>query len=219
MYALMVLYWDARWRDGVRLVKRWLIAGLVPGLIIAVLMHQSDLVRNFAGRQLPGDMDPLRRVRGYRATAEYVEAARERLQQEGKPVFIIGSHYGLAGLISFYLPEAKAAVRTKPLVFCRVTNRPDNHFYFWPDYDYTEHRKGENAIYVLEPGTARLEKNWLGKWLIGREVNVVDEPSRAFTPQTISRQFESVTDLGVHEIKVGDRIYKRVQLYECRNLR
>jgi 4-amino-4-deoxy-L-arabinose transferase-like glycosyltransferase len=219
MYALMVLYWDARWRDGVRLAKRWLIAGLVPGLVIAVLMHQSDLVRNVAGQKLPGDMDPLRRVRGYRATAEYVEAARERLQQEGKPAFIIGSHYGLTGLITFYLPEARTNLNPKPLVYCRTSIRPENQFYFWPEYAYPENRKGENAIYVMEPGTARLEKNWPWKWLIGREVRVVEAPSATYTSPTMLRQFESVTDLGVHEIKVGDQVYKRVQLFECRNLK
>jgi hypothetical protein len=219
MYALMVLYWEARWRDGVRLIKRWLITGLALGLAIVGLMHQTDLIRNIAGRKLPGDMDPLRRARGYRATAEFVEAARERLQQEGKPAFIICSHYGLTGLISFYLPEARTNPNPKPLVYCRTSDQPENQFYFWPEYAYPEHRQGENAIYVMEPGTARLEKNWPWKWLIGREVRVVKEPSATYTPPTMMRQFESVTDLGVHEIKVGDRIYKRVQLFECRNLR
>jgi hypothetical protein len=219
MYALMVLYWDERWRNGERLVKRWLITGLVLGLGTVVVAHQSDLARNLAGRKLPGDMDPLRRARGYRATAEFVEEARERLQQEGKPAFIICSHYGLTGLISFYLPEARTNLATKPLVYCRTSSRPENQFYFWPEYNYPEHCKGENAIYVLEPGTARLEKNWLWKWLIGREVHVAAEPSPVATPALLPGQFESVADLGVHEIKVGDRIYKRVQLFECRNLR
>jgi 4-amino-4-deoxy-L-arabinose transferase-like glycosyltransferase len=219
MYALMVLYWDARWRDGVRLIKRSLITGLVLGLVIVVPMHQTDLIRNIAGQKLPGDMDPLRRVRGYRATAEYVEAARERLQQEGKPAFIIGSHYGLTGLITFYLPEARTKLNPKPLVYCRSSNRPENQFYFWPEYAYPEHCQGENAIYVMEPGTARLEKNWPWKWLIGREVRVAQEPRPASAPETLLGQFESVTDLGVHEVKLGDRIYKRIQLFECRNLR
>jgi hypothetical protein len=34
----------------------------------------------------------------------------------------------------------------------------------------------------------------------------------------LSQQFESVTNLGVQEIKVDGRIMKRIQLFECRNL-
>ena len=32
-------------------------------------------------------------------------------------------------------------------------------------------------------------------------------------------QFESVTDLGPREIKLGTRVFRRVQLFECRNMR
>src|SRR2546430_4511940 len=37
------------------------------------------------------------------------DAARRELLAEGKPVFIIAGHYRLAGELSFYLPEIKAA--------------------------------------------------------------------------------------------------------------
>ena len=106
---------------------------------------------------LPGDVDPLRRVRGYRESAACVEQAREKLLQEGKPAFIICGHYGITGLFTFYLPEARAALHTQPLVYCITSDQPDNQFYFWPEYRYPDQRKGENAIYVTEPGTARLE--------------------------------------------------------------
>ena len=33
----MVIYWDARWREGVRAVKGWLIGGLVLGLTVGGL--------------------------------------------------------------------------------------------------------------------------------------------------------------------------------------
>ena len=59
------------------------------------------------GQPLPPDKDPLRRVRAWQATAEVVEAARARLLAEGKPVFIVVHHYGITGLLSFYLPEAR----------------------------------------------------------------------------------------------------------------
>jgi 4-amino-4-deoxy-L-arabinose transferase-like glycosyltransferase len=219
MYCLMVVYWDARWREGVRAVKGWLIGGLILGLSIVALMHDTGLIGKIAGHPLPGDVDPLRRARGYQAAAACVEQAREKLLPEGKPAFIICGHYGITGLFTFYLPEAQTTLRTQPLVYCIASGSPDNQFYFWPEYRYSDHRKGENAIYVTEPGTARLESGWFWKWLTGREVQVAKEPSPVAPPPALVQQFESVTDLGVQEIKVDGRIMKRIQLFECRNLR
>ena len=63
--------------------------------------------------------------------------------------------------------------------------KPNNQFYFWPEYRYPDHRKGENAIYVTEPGTASLESGWFWKWLTGKEVLVAREPKPVFRPATV----------------------------------
>jgi 4-amino-4-deoxy-L-arabinose transferase-like glycosyltransferase len=219
MCCLMVIYWDKRWRDGARAVKGVLICGLVLGLTAVALLHGPGLIGKIIGRPLPGDADPLRRVRGYKESAAYVEQAREKLLSEGKPAFIICGHYGITGLFTFYLPEARTALRTQPLVYSITSAQPDNQFYFWPEYRYAGHRKGENAIYVTEPGTASLERGWFWKWLTGKEVLVAREPTPVFAPPLFLQQFESATNLGVQEIKVDGRIMKRIQLFECRNLR
>jgi hypothetical protein len=218
MYWLMVIYWDARWRAGAQAVKRWLIGGLVLGLTVVALTHDTSLIGAVVGQPLPGDVDPLRRVRGYQEAAGSVERAREKLLLEGKPAFIICDHYGITGLFTFYLPEAKAALRSKPLVYCITSARPDNQFYFWPEYRYPDRRKGENAIYITEPGTASLESGWIWKWLAGQKVQVAKEPMPVTPPLLLRQQFDSVTNLGMQEIKVDGRIMKRVQLFECRNL-
>ena len=220
MFCLMVIYWDARWRAGVSAVKGWLIGGLVLGLSLVVVMHDPNFFAENLGRPLPGDVDPLRRVNGYAAAAACVEQAREKLEQPGKPAFIICGHYGITGEFTFYSPKARAALHTgEPLVYCITSTRPQNQFYFWPEYRYPEHRRGQNAIYVVEPGTARLEHGWLWKWLNGDDVQVAREPTPADANSTLKQQFETVTDLGIREIKVDGRIMKRIQLFECYNLR
>jgi 4-amino-4-deoxy-L-arabinose transferase-like glycosyltransferase/membrane-associated phospholipid phosphatase len=219
MYCLMIIHWDARWREGSRAVKRWLIGGLIFGLIAVVLMHESGLIGKIAGRPLPGDVDPLRRVRGYQGAAACVEQARQKLLQEGKPVFIICDHYGITGLFSFYLPEAKAALHGKPLVYYQTATKPENQLYFWPEYRYVDQRKTENAIYVTEPGACSLESGWPWKWLAGKEVRFAKVPPPVPMPVLLLQEFDSVTDLGVQEIKLQGRVMKRVQLFECRNLR
>ena len=227
MYALMISYWQQRWRNGERWFRGWLIFGLLSGLVAVALVHNTNLIGKIAGRQLPGDMDPLRRVRGYRESAAWISEARQNLLAEGKPVFIICEHYGITGLFTFYMPEAKRAIsgphsdgkEAEPLVYYRTVPRPNNQLFFWPEYRYAERRKGENAIFVVEAGTAKLEPAWPLKWLRGEEIAVAQQPRLAKPPPILLEQFESVTELGVKEIKVGGRVLKRIQLFECRNLK
>ena len=192
MLCLMVCYWDQRWREGVRMVKVWFTAGMALGLFAIVIMHDSNLVEKVTGRPLPPLQDPLRRVRAWSDTVAVVGQARTQLLTEGREVFIIGAHYGLVGLMSFYLPEAKARVSTEPLVYYQKAIYPQNQFYFWPGY---EKRRGQNAIYVQE----------------------IDEPGQA--PPEILAQFESVSELGIYTIHYRGRPFRQLQLFACRGLR
>ena len=79
------------------------------GFAAVMLGHDTNLLRKLTGRRLPVNQDPLHRVREWSDVARVVGEARQELLAEGKPVFIIGDHYGLVGEISFYLPEAKAS--------------------------------------------------------------------------------------------------------------
>lgn len=190
--CLAVIYWDARARAGARFVKRWFAVGLVLGLTAVVLGHKSEWIESITGRPLPARLDPLRRARGWSEVARIVGEERKRLLGEGKPVFIIGGHYGITSEITFYLPEAKARVPHDPLVFYRTSPRPVNQFFYWPGYG---DRKGQNAIYV--------------------EDNDQPEPP----PPLLLSEFESVTDLGLREIRDRGRVLRTIQLFECRHLR
>jgi hypothetical protein len=194
LLALMTLYWEQRWREGLSAVKGWLTAGLLLGFMVVVLIHETDLTYRVARVQLPARFDPLHRVRGISEIAKATGQARRELAAEGKETFIIASHYGLTGQISFYLPEARAGLPKAPLVYVRATPEPKNQFFFWPEYRYRELRKGQNAIYVTFD----------------------DHPEAP--PKDLVSDFESVSDLGVREIKYGRRVFHRIHLYGCRNL-
>ena len=116
---------------------------------------------------------PRNRVRAYKQTATFVETARENLETEGKPAFIIAGHYGITGLFTFYSPTAHdAMLKSAPLVFCIDSEQPQNQFYFWPEYSYRASRKGQNAIYAEELGPYQLEHGWIWKWLGGQEIKL-----------------------------------------------
>ena len=145
--CLSVVYWEERWRAGARAIQYWLGAGLGFGVIAVVVLHDGELIPRLIGRPLPPFMDVWQRVEGWPETAQVIDAARQKLLAEGKPVFIIGGHYSITGEMSFYLPEARALVRDHPLVYYIHSTKPDNQFFFWPGY---LDRKGQNALYVNE---------------------------------------------------------------------
>ena len=103
-------------------------------------------------------------------------------------------------------------------MYSQTTVTPENQFYFWPGY--RGRRTGENAIYVVELDLFHLADGWVWQWLAGSEVPYASAPAPPPPlPESLRAEFESVTDLGVREIHYRGRLFRRVQLYECRNLR
>jgi hypothetical protein len=76
------------------------------------------------------------------------------------------------------------------MVYYLSSDQPRNQFYFWPGY---KPRKGHNAIFVAP----------------------VDRPPRP-APEQLRREFASVTDLGMRDIVLNNRVVHRVQLFACR---
>jgi len=193
LLCVTVIYWEQRYRDGARHLRAWLTIAMLLGAAAVVLLHETDLVKKVAGQYLPPKIDPLRRVRGWEQMAKIVSREREKLLAEGKPVFVIGSHYGTTGLLSFYMPEARASVRATPLVYYRYMVRPNTQFYFWPSYVGV--RRGENALFVRES----------------------DKPA-APPPPDVVKQFTSVTPVGRFPIHRGSRVLHYVEIFACRDL-
>jgi membrane-associated phospholipid phosphatase len=216
MFCLMILYWRERW-PGVRHWARPIVTfGLVLGALVVVVLHDTDLIGKIAGRPLPSKIDPLTRVRTYRESARVIGELRENFLAEGKPVFIIGGHYQTAGLLSFYLPEARTNVTGTALVYARPSSRPRNQFHFLPGYK--EQRQGQNALYVRELNAPKLTNGWVFKWLNG-ETNLLRHPHISEEPHAqIVADFESVRDLGQFHVYHRDRIFHTYQVFECRNL-
>jgi membrane-associated phospholipid phosphatase len=216
MFCLMVVYWDERRPR----IKPFFIVGLALGFFAFAIIHQSKLVGKITGELLPPSKDPLRRVQGWKQEAEFVETEREKLQHTGGPAFIICSHYGITGLYSFYLPKAKAALKSgEPLVYSIDSDEPENQFYFWPEYNYLEHRRGQNAIYVSEVDPYPLEHDWFWKWLERQPIKYARIPPLSPAPEKLLKQFASVTNLGEHDIKIGNRVFHRVHIWACHDLK
>ena len=196
LLCLAALQADACWRRGIRSVRGWFIAGLALGLPLIVLLHDTNLTGKLLGFTLPPKSDPLVRVRGWSELGRVVEAERQKiLAVEGKPTFLIGAHYGITSLLSFYIPEAKAGVPHAPLVFYQSSPKPENQYGFWPGY---ASRKGQSAIHVQE-----LKKG------------AQPEPP----PARLAAEFTRIEDLGTRDIQYRGQTIHTVRLLLCEELK
>jgi len=216
MFCLMVAYWS----ESKARFKHWLCAGLVLGITASVFMYSSDLIGRLAGNKLPGDADPahVHFARGGRETAQLVEQERIKFDPNA---FILADHYGITGLLSFYsAPAREAAKSSQPLVYCLDSKEPIDQFPYWDQYNYRKHRRGENALFVIHLDHYKLEHGWIGKWLRHEPVTYRDVPPPRPIPESVADEFESVTNLGVREVKISDgRVFQRVQLFGCYHLK
>jgi membrane-associated phospholipid phosphatase len=192
LLCLMVMYWEQRYIGGTRHVRAWLTIGVMTGAFTTVVLHETDLIKKMTDFYLPPKADHLRRVRGWERMAKIVSREREELLSEGKPVFVIGGHYGTTSLLSFYMPEAQATANGTPMVYFRYMRKPQNQFYFWPSYIGV--RRGENAIYVHE------------------------KDKSAPAPPDVVKQFASVTEIGRFPVYRRNRVMHYVQVFACRDL-
>lgn len=219
MFCVMVLYWDARFREQPRLIQLWLASGLCFGFGMVAVIHSTSLLGKLVGNALPAQVDPLRRVRGWSEMARLVGNARSRLAQEGEPVFVIGEHYGITSLLTFYQPEARERVKDSPIIYCQPALKPTSQYYFWPGY--AETHAGQNALYVRERNLAKLAPDWILRLLRGESNLIRPETieTPAPPPEWLVKQFTSVTNLGLRSVRVNGRLQHRIEIFECRGLR
>jgi 4-amino-4-deoxy-L-arabinose transferase-like glycosyltransferase len=197
---MMVLYWDQYRRRP--WVRRAFYTGLAVGLGAMVFLSDTEVTKIVTGHYLSASRDPLRRLRGWQGAALAAGEARQHLLKEGKPVFIICQGYGSTSLITFYLPEAKAAVPSQPIVYCSYADKPITEFYFWPEYRYWL-RVGDNAIFIHFLPLAS------GK---SYPKSMSESP-----PEDLVHRFRSVKSLGIFHADYHGRPVRWFQLFECRD--
>jgi hypothetical protein len=215
----MAVYWEAHWTGLRRVLNPLLGLGIGLGFLAAILTLDANLLTKILQRTPPPSLDPLRRVLGWKELAQIAGQERNNLQtRTGKPVFIIGEHYGFTSEITFYLPEAKRLVSGDPLVFAYASREPRNQFYFWPDY---LGRAGQDAIFVREVARPKLRPGWISDWWNHRNnLYLPDHLVSSALPPEVADQFETITDLGVKEvIYPGKGVLRRAQFFACQNLR
>jgi hypothetical protein len=84
LFCLCVIYWEKFLRTS-RTLRILQAVGIVCGLALVTLLHDTNLIKQITGRPLPAKIDPLTRVRGNAEMARLTEEARQQLEaREGK---------------------------------------------------------------------------------------------------------------------------------------
>lgn len=197
---VMVLYWEPFW---VRMwVRRTFYIGLAIGLLAMIFLTDTGIIKVATGHNLPVSVDPLHRIRGWHETAQIVGEARKDLLKEGKPVFIICPDYSTASEVSFYLPEAQAAVTGEPIAYCWDSDKPITEFYYWPQYNFWK-RAGDNAIFFEIIPLAKHT---------GEPASSPVEP-----PKELLTKFRSVKSIGRFHADFRGRPMRWIEIFECRD--
>jgi 4-amino-4-deoxy-L-arabinose transferase-like glycosyltransferase/membrane-associated phospholipid phosphatase len=190
LFALAATFIEPRWNEFRRVTRPLLKWGFGIGLVVVVFLHDTNLTQRVFSFRLPAKYDPLTRARAWSTMTKVVQDERQKLAAPGKAPFIIGAHYGITSLLTFYTPETRKAPANNELIYALATERPVSQFYFWPNY---LSRAGEDALFVQRDG--------------------------AGVPAELEKQFERVEDLGSREIDYHGRVLHTIHLYACRNLR
>jgi undecaprenyl-diphosphatase len=106
-------------------------AALVFSLMITSFAHYSSLLN------LPVELDPASRVRGWRVLGEAVTKIYNEMSLSG-PVFIFSDRYQVSSQLAFY-------VKGHPVTYCINLDRRMNQYDLWPGF---HNLSGYNAIFV-----------------------------------------------------------------------
>ena len=131
---LTVAFWHGLAQEKIA-ARRFAVAALALGLVMSLLMVNTDAVRRLGGRW-PYTMDPGGRLRGWETAAIAVNDLRHKLEKEsGKPLFLIANKYQVASSLSFYLPEKRVDGLGHPPVYIPESQAIENQYSFWGRYD------------------------------------------------------------------------------------
>lgn len=178
------------------------ISALLLGAVMSVLIVDSDLIRR-VGIVWPYKKDPAARLRGWRASAEAVQAVRRQVEKElGQPVFLIADKYQLAAELNFYLPERRLEQPGHPPVYLPESQEIQNQFSFWGRYDeFTEPPSAALAEPNAAPANEQPELLGENKFIGRSALFVTDTVNLASPPSTLERGFEEWKCVARYEIK------------------
>jgi hypothetical protein len=108
------------WKDVLTRSRGWLVPA---SLAVMLALAETVVLHDTTWLHLNPRKDPLQRAKGWEDLADHT---RKWQTQEGAD-FIIGNHYSVASILSFYLPH-------HPATYTPTASTIDNQYDLWPGY-------------------------------------------------------------------------------------
>ncbi|GAB4458631.1 MAG: hypothetical protein OHK0029_20140 [Armatimonadaceae bacterium] len=126
--VLVALWFAGLWQSGRALARSGIVVSVGLSVVMIVVLLFPTILPTVGLRLTAFQAQKLLETYGWDPVMRGVQAARERLEAEGKPVYLAGVNYRVPSLMAFHLPDHP---RTVELFFA---TRRDQYF-FWTDPD------------------------------------------------------------------------------------
>lgn len=153
--VLAVGQWHERAQTSSR-ARTFAVAALAVAAALSLVTINSDVLRAL-GIPLPYQLDPGKRMRGWRSAAEEIGRIRGNFEQQlGDRTFLIANEHEVAAVLSFYLREKRVEGPGHPPVYIPAQPYFEDQFSFWPRYDqiidFAPGQERPDTIYTEEHG-------------------------------------------------------------------
>ncbi|MFV1994351.1 MAG: ArnT family glycosyltransferase [Verrucomicrobiales bacterium] len=205
---LLVHYW--RHLDiGARLKSNLRSAALTVAALMSCLVLNTEIVRQ-AGIPWPYERDPSTRMRGWRASAAYLdEVLRSTRESLGEDVFVIANRYQSASILSFYLDDSTPLLQPGPdfpKIHIPESQLIQNQYSFWPRYD---------GLSAIPAGDDPPRSPFLGR----HAIFITDDSRRGNLPRRVRNAFERAEVTGVVDIVRFNHLVRRLKVFTCYDYR
>ena len=207
----------AMWHEAAtqsELYRRLAAAALVVALGMSVIALDTDLPRRI-GLGIPYDVDPGKRLRGWRSSAREIERVRAEFEKKsGQSVFLIASSYGVAANVAFYLHDKRSEGPGHPPIYFPESQQLENQFSFWPRYDefiaVPPDQLPKDSYFNEEQGINPFH---------GRTALYISDRPEERAPSTIKGGFERVEMIACIDQKRRTLPLRQWRIFACYNYR
>jgi hypothetical protein len=189
-------------------------AGLALGLLTTLVVLDTDFLRRL-GVPLSYQIDPSKRMRGWRTAAQRIETVRATFEEQfGQPVFLIASSYGVAADLGFYLRDKRLFGPGHPPIYFPESQQIENQFSFWPRYDefitVPPEQLSKESYFTEEMGINPFH---------GRNALYITDRAEERPPSTVKGGFERTEMIACIDQKRRGLPLRQWRIFACYNYR
>jgi len=214
---LAVALWHERVQASAT-ARRFAATALAVALVLSLLILDTELLRR-VGAPISYDIDPSKRLRGWRTAAEMLEKERAEFEtQNGAPVFLIANSYGTAAALAFYMRDKRVEGPRHPPIYFPESQELENQFSFWPRYD--EFITASPEALAAEPSRDAYFTEQQGiNPFHGRTALYVTDRAEERAPSSIKGGFERVEVIACIDQKRRGLPLRQWRIFACYNYR